>query len=102
MLVPLLRRPIHAEPIRDQRDELAVGRLIIQRTDVLAERLVQRVDAPAVPCHLDRVADGALNLAGRRAEAVRNAGVQLLGDAAHQFRIIHHHAHSFAQDTDSP
>ena len=37
------------------------------------------------------------NLAGRRAEAVRNAGVQLLGDAAHQFRIIHHHAHSLAQ-----
>ena len=29
MLVPLLRRPIHTEPIRDQRDELAVSRFPI-------------------------------------------------------------------------
>ena len=60
-------------------DKLAVGRLIIQRADVLAEGLVQRVDTPAVPRHLDGVANRAFHLAGRRAEAVGNAGIKLLG-----------------------
>ena len=93
----LLRALPRAEPIRDQRDKLAVGRLIVQRADVLAEGLVQRVDAPAVPRHLDGMANRAFHLAGRRAEAVGNAGIKLLGDAPHQLRVIHHHAHRLAQ-----
>lgn len=92
-----LRALPRTEPIRDQRDKLAVGRLIVQRADVLAEGLVQRVDAPAVPRHLDGMANRAFHLAGRRAEAVGNAGIKLLGDAPHQLRVIHHHAHRLAQ-----
>ena len=94
----LLRALPRAEPIRDQRDKLAVGRLIVQRADVLAEGLVQRVDAPAVPRHLDGMANRAFHLAGRRAEAVRNAGVQLLRDPIDNIGIGHHHFHGLTQD----
>ena len=41
------------QPVGNQRDELPVGGLVVQRADVPAERLVQRLDAPAVPGDLD-------------------------------------------------
>ena len=37
----LLRALLDPEPVRDQRDELAVGRLVIQTAHVLAEGLVE-------------------------------------------------------------
>ena len=78
------RALLDPQPVRDERDELAIGRLVVQAAHVLAERLIQRLDAPAVPGDLDGVADGALDLARRRVEPLGDARIQLLRDAAHQ------------------
>lgn len=51
------------QPVGDQRDELSVGGLVVETAHVLAEGLVQRLDAPAVPGDLDGVADRTLHLA---------------------------------------
>ena len=41
VIARFLRALLDPEPVRDQRDELAVGGLVVQAAHVLAERLVQ-------------------------------------------------------------
>ena len=41
VIARFLRALLDPEPVRDQRDELPVGGLVIQRAHVLAERLVE-------------------------------------------------------------
>src|SRR5699024_11135104 len=59
------RRAFQVQFIRHQRDELAVCRLVVQRADIGAELPIDFLDAAAAPGHLDGVANGPLDLAGR-------------------------------------
>ena len=72
---------LHGKLIGYQGDELAIGGFLFGDSHAAAKGAVERVDAPAAPCNLDGVTDGAFHFAGAGAKTPGNGGVQLFGDA---------------------
>ena len=89
---------LHAQFIRHQGDELAVGGLFLGDGHPAAEGTVEGIDASSAPRHLDGVSDGTFHLAGAGAEAPRNGGIQLLGDSVDAVRLLDHQLDGFAKE----
>ena len=64
----------------DQGDELRIGGLALGVGHGVAEEALQGVQIPPIPCHLDGMADGALDSRRRGLECFRHLGVQYLRD----------------------
>jgi len=71
------RCPLQGKHIRDHGDEFAVGGHILLGADPAAEGGVQAFDAPAVPGHLDGMADGPLHLRGCGVEMLADTGIRI-------------------------
>ena len=51
--------------------------------DGIAEKPLQGIQIPSVPCHFDGMSDGPLHPAGGGLECFRHLGIQYLGDGIH-------------------
>ena len=74
--------------IRDQRDELRVGRFSLSRINRISKQRVQRLHPAAVPRNLDRMANGALDSARCRFILFRNFRIQRLCDRAEHIHVL--------------
>ena len=94
-----LRRPLlQGELVGNHGDELAIGGLVLLGCHPTPKRLIERVDPPPAPRHLDGMPNSSLHLAGAGVEALADARVQLLGDAVDDVRVLDDHLDGLAQE----
>ena len=66
--------------VRDEGDELTIGRLALGVADCVPEKSLQRIQIPSVPGYFDGMADGPLYPAGGCVECLGYLGIEHLGD----------------------
>ena len=54
---------LQLDRIRDECDELGIGRFPFPGADRIAEQFIERIQLPPAPCHLDGVPYGPLHTA---------------------------------------
>ena len=84
----LVRLQLKLELVRNQGDELTVSGFSLGITDSIAEKSLQSIQIPSVPCHFDGMADGPLHAAGGGLECFRHLGVEYLGDGIDHVHVI--------------
>ena len=84
---------LHFQPqsVGNQCDKFRIGRLALMVIDCVAEQCINRIHLPAVPCNLNRMANGAFHTARCGVAFFCDGGIQLLRDIIQHIHIVNTH-----------
>ena len=83
----------HFQPqsVCNQCNKFRIGRLALMVIDGVAEQRINRIHLPAVPCNLNRMANGAFHTAGCGVAFLCDGGIQFLRDIIQHIHIVDTH-----------